>query len=370
MRNCTLLYFVLFLLTSCQSENKKNSVVSISSYAPSEEFYLPNSEVRLISTFENELELKDPKPIEVDVLGIRHFLIKGDILLVNTTLQEDILKFLSAENYELLGQGLSVGNGPGEVPIANSVSFSNSSSLFTQNEDLCLSIYHMYRPTVLDVDVTKSIINQKLETVDSDSLPKQLFSAIRFDDHKYFIKTLTKDHTQQLVSMWVNGENVVTGDMKNLNLAHAHDFNLFGSLLVPSNNGKWIAEGMASLNQINFISTDEDNKSFTVCVGDALESIKEVEEQERKDRKVCYQGICAQDDYVCFLYIGLGEKDFQLERDKGQDEIHCLGWDGKPIARLKLDRPIRRFCINKARQTILVMDLEDNLLEYELPDFM
>ena len=184
-------------------------------------------------------------------------------------------------------------------------------------------------------------------TVLCDSLPSGLFSFISISDSVFFCKESSPDFTQQKRYLAGKTAGMLPPVIERLNeakVSDSKDINIISTIAKMSRVNERIVEMPIGLNYINIYSLNGDF-ARTVCVGDELDDISEIEDRKEWNRMYTYA-------------------DLRLS-------ILLFDWDGKPLAELKLTRFVNSFDIDMVNKTLYVFDVyNDKMFAYDLSEVL
>lgn len=137
---------------------------------------------------------------------------------------------------------------------------------------------------------------------------------------------------------------------------------LFYSMDVVKPDGSKVAQGMKYLAQINIL--DIGNGEVIGCrMKDGVGF--SIFETEKKEEKVYYNSIQADDDYIYATYWGKKQWDVSLEAKMPLlNTIHVFDWNGNMVRELKTDRAFFRIELDRARNRLYSADFETDELYY------
>ena len=125
------------------------------------------------------------------------------------------------------------------------------------------------------------------------------------------------------------------------------DLNPSNISFIPTLNqeGTKVAEAMIRLNQINLYSLTDTILRKTLTMSDKLDNVNQIENMNSKDIVRCYTDVKSYGNLFIALYQGVSRKDFSEGDCKS--EFQVFDWNGKPIARIRTDKCISAFAIDK-----------------------
>lgn len=127
----------------------------------------------------------------------------------------------------------------------------------------------------------------------------------------------------------------------NLNqLCAEEDINTLAAVRALNQERMMVAEAMLRLNQINLYSLDSDS-SKTLCVGDELTDVMEVDSRLKINRHKYYGYIVPGKDYFVALYNNVSYKAYF--EGVGESQLQFFSWDGQPLLCVNLPYMVTSF---------------------------
>lgn len=327
--------------------------------------------VDYVEGFPRVIELTEGKVPEFDVMGINDFCIVDSIILFSQRGSDSLWSIFSLPDYRLLGRCFTKGNGPGEFIEAPRTAF--KTDFFYEKGSLIANIYDFQTGKVVRSDISASLAQHKnVMSVLCDSLPSGLFNFISVSDSTFFCKEISPDFTQQWRFMTGKSAGMLPPAVQRLNEAKvddSKDINIISTIAKMNRvNGK-IVEMPIGLNYINLYSL-KDDFAQTVCIGDELDDIHDIETQMQWNRMYTYADLRVFKDFWGVVSIMEDMKTFQTGR-KQYPSILLFDWEGKPLAELKLNRFINSFDIDITNQMLYVLDVyNDEMFAYDIAEVL
>lgn len=325
--------------------------------------------VNYVNKFPYTINLKDSKVPEFDIIGINDFCIVDSIILFSHRGSDSLWSVFSLPDYKLLGRCFTKGNGPGEFIQAPRVAF--KTDFFQKEGQLFANIYDFQTGKVVQSNISASLIHHKNEvSVLCDSLPSGLFSFISVSDSVFFCKEISPDFTKQCRFMAGKSAGVIPYTVQNLNKAEvddSKDINIISTIAKMNRINERIVEMPIGLNYINIYSLKGD-VSKTVCIGDKLDNISDIEDQNEWSRLYTYADLRLYDDFWGVVSIMEDMKTFQTSRKK-HPSILLFNWEGDPLIELKLTKFINSFDIDIKNKILYVFDVyNDKMFSYDISE--
>lgn len=335
---------------------------------PSSE-YMMMKEVKYISSFPRSYQLQEKEVVNVGVLGATDFVILDSLFVISTSRRDGFWSFVSTENFRQLGTFLQIGEGPEEFVRAATVSRAH---FFRQGDKLFAALYDFYRGKLCKVDISETLATHRLSmTVWQNDLPKQLFNFVAIDSVTCYCREINATETQQNRYIWKNGEREVTEHLEDMNLATIRpreDFNLLSAIVKRKPDEDLLVEASVSLNQINLFSLST-SLGKTICVGDCLDNLEDIQSQMRWNRKYTYGGV--QTYTFCFAVLCVNETNMLWQTGRRQaPSVQLFDWEGNPLVELKLDVFANAFAFDFAHGYLYVLDNMDEFYRYDVREMV
>lgn len=150
------------------------------------------------------------------------------------------------------------------------------------------------------------------------------------------------------------------------------DLNPSNISFIPTLNqeGTNVAEAMIRLNQINLYSLTDTLLRTTLTTSDKLDNINKVENMNSKDIIRRYTDVKSYDNLFIALYQGVSRKDFS--EGECMSEFQVYDWNGKPVCRIKTDKCISSFAVDKNGK-LLGLDINsesETIFSWDLPEIL
>lgn len=360
MKKIFFLLLSIILFTNC-SDNKITP-----------DRYMVLDDVKYIKSFPKVYTLSDRITPDIDIIGINDFCVLDSMIAFSTKDKDSLWTFFSLPDCAPLGSFLTLGNGPSEFIQPPRVSF--KTNFYRENGQLFAGIYDSQKGRLFKMNVDASLSSNALDmSMLKDSLPLFLFSFIMVDNNRYFCKEMTPEVTQQIRYLIEDGKRTDSSAMmQQLNKAKVEkeeNINIISTIAKMSPEKAVIVEMPIGLNYINMYSLD-DSFGKTICIGDELYDIKEVENQERSERLYTYADLRLFKDFWGVVCINEDMKTYQTGRKK-LPSILLFNWEGDPLAELKLSHFITSFDIDFTTGHLYTFDAHtDEFFKYDIKNIL
>lgn len=327
-------------------------------------------EVRYIKEFPQSFSLTNDESVGLEVIGMKDLCIYDSLLIITTGDKKGMWSFFSLSNYDLLGKFLSRGKGPSEFIQSPYVSHQ---FLFKEKDQLYAVIQDFQIGKIYKMNIDESLKTQNLQmSLITESIPSFLFNFVYIDSVTYYCVEVADKQCSQIRYMLRDGEKMIPETFEKLNrikLERGENMNILSTSTKRNAEGDKIVEMPIGLNQINLYAIDG-SFAKTICVGDRLDNIADVENTNRWSRKYTYGHLRTYPGFFAALYINEEEKIYQMGRVK-LPVIQCFDWNGEPIAELKLNRQITSFDIDFVKGYLYTLDsLTDEFYKYDIGDIL
>jgi hypothetical protein len=328
-------------------------------------------EVKYIKKFPQSFTLKNKSEVNIDLIGMKNFVVYDSIMIVSTGDSNGMLSILSLPEHKDLGSFLTRGDGPFELTQLPSVN--REMKLVRENGQLRAFIYDFQKGKLLKVDIDKLIKDKEVNIeIAIKSLPRVLFNWVMIDSTSFFCKRVNDIHTQQIRYILNNNDTITTPIMQRFNQASirkGEDINILGTITKMNFDKKLIVEMPIGLNYLNIYSLDG-SWGKTICVEDELYDMEKIQDKDRWDRIYTYADLRLFDNFWGVVRIDEDEKTYQIGRKK-LPSILLFDWQGEPLAELKLEHFITSFDIDFKNGVLYTMDVHsDEFYKYDVRDIL
>lgn len=349
--NLTLI-LLCFILFQCCKQSGKQIVID------STEF---------IKEFPSTISTEIGDNYKIDEIGINSLKFIDSLLIVG---HFDHWSIYSADGKTKYGDCLKLGKGPEEfniLPPSASALFKNS------NDSLYAYVEDHKKKRIMKFNITEFIKtgNQKISvSLESKQLNNELWNVTPISETEALLTIPNKefDGFNRRILLKDSLINLsITEELDALSVEKGEeDINLLSKVLRYNQKSEKIVEAMLSLNQINLYSKDG-KWGKTICVGDDLDNLTDIEKTPQPDRKYTYTTVSTWDWGFGAVYTGQKESDWQKD-EKCDSEIQFFDWNGKPLFKINLNESIVTFDISPDKKHLLAVTADDDLRDYILPD--
>ena len=335
--------------------------------------YMAFDNVRYVNNFPESFALGNAIEVDLettrDIIGLRSFRIYDSLLILQTVDKVGDWILLSLPKYNMLGKYFFIGGGPSEFIKTPSV----DNKIFKEKGESVTLIYDFHKGKVFKINLDKSLKNNKLEIYTyCDSLPPFLFNFAVMDSVTFFCQEIHPTQTKQIRYLLKNGDRRTPPLFEYLNRAaikDGEDFNILSTAMCYSDEKNMIVEMPIGLNYINMYSPDG-SFTRTVCMGDKLDNISEIQNKTRWDRIYTFADLQIFSQFWGVVYINEAEGVYQTAR-KNFSKILLFKWNGEPLAELKLNDFITSFDIDFINGYLYTLDLHsDKFCKYPIQDIL
>lgn len=326
-------------------------------------------EPEFISEFPEDLSLTENTSFECDEIGLMSIRIVDSLMVIS---HQGCWSILSTDGKHKYGNCVSRGEGPNEFIWTPYIM---SSSFVKENGKVVAYISDTERGEVKRFNITDFVTTGNEEmTVSqkSDVMGNSTWDAIPVNADKTLIFQPNDDFTG-FHHYVLTGDSVhtlqATTALDEMKVKSEATINMLAKLACASADGRRCAEVMIHLNQINLYSLDGD-WGKTICVGEKLSDVKEIEEQWNVDRIDQYANVTSWPCGFGAIYSGVSE----LKKSMGVDnnsELQFFTWDGEPICKARLPISAAGFDIDFENNTLIAIDSnEDRLRAYDATELI
>lgn len=319
-----------------------------------------------VPSFDGEtIRLDNGEVLNLDCIGVIEIAIADGVIFVKTTEQNGALKIFNLETRKLLGELLSVGEGPGEfrrIPLLI------ESDICSTDSCTILSIPDFPRGVLHEISLRPegdSVMSSDNE-IDLPLLRDNVLYVRNFGDSRYLVNKLNPDNWSITYSIIERDNSIHNEDFINLNSASVDNPNWIGTILslpVVSHSRMAMAIITPAINQINVMSADKSFTPFTISTDGHLDSYREmIENNWAPEQKGVYSACQGFDDFfvVC------------SEGDDGKSTLLTIyDWDGNITGKYIVPDTFMSFDIDVENGDLYTFKLDDELImKYSIPDFI
>lgn len=269
-------------------------------------------EVRFVDAFPKEAELGEASALPLDLAGCVDMFAVDTLAIFKTPEKDYLWEAYSLRSLQPVGRLLRRGHGHDEfemLPSCETLTRTDSALRC----DFWVSAERRWR----SFDLTRTLREGRMawtQTRDFRNYEK-LSDVVAFPDSS-FLLVMNKDYTGFSRSLWAGGEEHEIAHLGNLNdMAVENDLNTLSCVRCVNPERKMVAEAMLNLNQINLYSLKSD-KSLTLCVGDELSDVAEVDNLPKKLRHYHYGFIESHENYFVAMCQDVSILDYWTGRGK------------------------------------------------------
>ncbi|WP_392420721.1 hypothetical protein ACF3OE_05175 [Capnocytophaga canis] len=248
---------------------------------------------------------------------------------------------------------LNRGGGPNDVI--------NARIIKQRNEKNSLWINDVTSRKLKLLNVSESISNQSAK----------IDEVVRFNEasaYAFFIKdSLFVLETMKNSNYWLTFFNPITEttvfDKPIYPNSSKHFTVLYQSIWAAKNDKTWIVGAMEALNQINFVSLVDTEKSFSVSLGSATDVEKAID-NEGVVKHAYYCDVATTSEYVFALKLDqVEEESYEIAKPV---TVEVLDWNGKLKYVLEIDEYLLDISVDEELKKIYGLSSDDTIYEYEL----
>jgi hypothetical protein len=328
-------------------------------------------DVEYVTEFPLNFTLQNSLQPNIDNVGLRGFRVVDSLLILDKAGSEELWTIYKLPEFENLGGYLHMGDGPLEFMQTPSLTYKNSFRL--ENDNLVTYLYDFQKGRILKFNISGSIATGELNLSEYEaSLPPYSFAFALLKDNSFFLKEIANKDTQQERYILKKGQKVIPKEMKKLNdasIKEGEDFNILSILTLYDEQREIFVEMPIGLNNINIYKIDG-SFSKSICIGESLSDIKQIQNENRWDRKYTFSDLRLFDDFFGVVHINEGMKDYQTER-RNISAILLFGWDGMPLAKINTSGQFTSFDIDFINQELYTFDaLTDEFVRYNISEIL
>ena len=329
--------------------------------------YMSFGSVEYISGFPRSITLRDRVDPAIDVIGARNFAIIEDKMILNATDPSGIISVVSLPDHGHLGKFIQSGEGP--LEFMQSPSAASQTKLTLENDEVVAYLYDFQKGRLMKFNVDQSLqVDSLVLTPIDKSLSSYLTGITVLDSSAILCKELYNKETQHRRYIHQDTDPPLFEVLEKLNKASVspeEDFNILASVTKYSASTEKFVEMPLNLNYINIYSRDG-TFTKTVCMGEKLVGVSEVEQRSRADRMYVFADVRVFDDFFGVLYINQTARDYEITRKK-TPSILLFDWQGNPLIELKLDHHATAFDIDFVNDELYTFDQKsDAFAKYDI----
>ncbi|MDE6533430.1 MAG: hypothetical protein K2M27_07855 [Muribaculaceae bacterium] len=300
---------------------------------------------------------------ECDEIGVRGIRVLDSVMILSNDKNWGIF---TIDCKRKLGEMFSIGQGPGEFVMF--IPQSNYCGYVTENDSLVV-----YAPDLMKSKIVRANIDNLVagitpvaeEVMDIPPFSAPTLDVVPIDSVSYFLLAFNDERTavSRLVSI---GDSIYvipgTERFNGMCVKDAQKSNLLGHQTLFNAKHRKIVEGFYSLNRIHLYGLDSGD-ALTICVGDKLDSVEEIEQLEERMFPKRYSVLAQCDNCFGAICPVVGDKD---NGNYGKSDLQVFDWDGRPIYRTVFPFQIDVFGFDLRNGRLIVHDeYEDMVLAYD-----
>lgn len=322
-------------------------------------------DVEYVSEFPKQVELENINPIDLDLMGCVDFFGNDSILVFKKMNMDYHWEVYSFPDLNKKMDLLKKGNGPDE--------FINmpSNEYFFQNGNLC-QVWSSGEKKVHYIDFSKSLETGRIQidTVYKLPLKGTALNCVSISDSSYFV-VLNQFDSYKRCLLNNNGLYDIE-QLKPINeVKISKDLNSMAAVRHYEQSRNKVVEAYLHLNQINLYSLDNNSFAKTICVGEHLTDLGQIDNKTKYKWVKYYGGIFTSHDYFAALYFNANRKDFFTGKIEKTD-IQVYDWSGKPLLNIVVPYQVESFFIHMDKDLYVLSALGEKecLYKYDLGDLL
>lgn len=351
MKETYILFITILFVAGCSSRNEQT---------------LQCNEVNYVQEFPREVNLEETKPLPLNLIGCVDMKSADSLLIFKVDEGEYFWKIYSLNSNSFIADMLPRGHGNMEF-----VSLPHSESIVPTDSALYYDFCDDARHTLFRCNLTQTLQQGRLALEPKFNYKKYegASPAVSLSDTSVYIKeNVGSDGYIRFVL--VNGERQDFACIGNLNTVHVKEnINTLSAVTSINRKRMMAVEAMLRMNQINVYSLQSDS-SFTICVGEELDDVNEVDGLSKRMRRKYYGSVVTYDNYFVALYQGTSMSDYI--QGKGKSSLQFFDWKGNPLLCIKLPMVATSFYIkdNSDLYVFSSMEAEEALYKYDRTELL
>ncbi len=341
-------FMCLLVLSSCGDKTDK---------------YMSMGAPMFVKKFAYEVKSLTPVDFECKEIGINSIKFIDTLMIIGHSDHWSVYSSCGKNKY---GDILTIGDGPGEyyqLPRCAAAAYVN------ENDSLIIYIPDKEKGNINRFNLSKYIAqggDNVISIKKTDYLTNDLWDVIPCDSSEFLLSMPNFDFTgfrRMLLSGNKLSEVLATKTMSDLTVDREDDINLLARVTRYNPLSDKFVEGMLYLNQINIFSRDG-TYGKTICVGNHLDNIADIESEFKFDRKNSYTTVSVWNQGFGCTFSGQTEKNRQMGEETNS-ELHMFDWDGNPICLVNIPHSVVAFDIDFRVQRLYIINGEDELKVYD-----
>ena len=327
--------------------------------------------------------IKTAHPTGITVMGAYSLAISDNMLVFVTINPSSFVSVVDIDTGNTLLECGSRGRGPGEF-----LNFNTQKQFVTRDGHLCLWVYD---PGMKDVlwDITESIEQQRFISLESWSFGEKyrqnngiliLPTGDRFvkfpvtyddprDNHFFYPRYAyfsSSDEEIKALPFFKKGDgfSVSGSDYNSVHLL------MFNGLLRMKPDATKAIDAFFHAEHINFLDFNKNRGvSMSWSPGLTVDEIASASISEITQKYVeVYRDAAVTDDYVWALYSGKSGAEAPPVDSNVKSTIRIFDWEGTPLTLVRTDRELISIAYDRRTKRLYALDLEENVVYYELND--
>lgn len=316
-----------------------------------------------VKEFPCEIDLVERQDVSIDEIGVNAVKFVDSLMFIG---HGGCWSVYDVRNFTKYGNVLKTGQGPGEfnfVPRCSSAAFVNESdSLVAYIPDKNNGAINKFNVTDF-IRTGKEHVGKYLR---SQYLTNDVWDVIPCNGERFLLSVPIHDFSG-FKRCILEGDSLVdlnqTKPMEKILVDESNDINLLARVTRYNNVADKFVEGLLFLNQINIFSGDG-KWGKTICVGNELDGVDEIESQFRFDRINAYTTVTAWDCGFGAAYSGVTEKTRQLGTGHSS-VLQIFDWDGNPLCLVKVPHSTMAFDIDFVNKLLFIVTEDDEIKIYD-----
>lgn len=342
--NAMKLQFIFYILLMCGCTSREYRSLSIG-----------NPE--LITDFEVSPPLEEISDFLCEEIGINSVKIVDSLLVIG-----------HGKNWTLVNQNdghkvdiLSAGEGPEEF---YSVPRCSSAAFIEVDDSLFAFVQDKTKGRIMKLNISEALSGGKIipsPYIENSILNNELWDVIVCDSTTFWMSVPNDSFTGFRREIWESDSIYEPEVTKGISTSTVNDnINLLSKVTRYNKSADKFVEGMVYLNQLNIYSKDG-KYGKTICVGDRLDNLDDIEATFRANLKNTYNSVSAWNFGFGAAFSGHSDREIGSKRGN-ESEIQFFSWNGTPIYRIKFPFEVLAFDLDPVKRMLYVIDAEKDVL--------
>lgn len=342
-------FFVCFsVLSSCDYKTEK---------------YMSMGVPVFVKKFAHVVESLNPIDFECNEIGINSIKFIDTLMIIG---HPDHLCVYSSSGKKKYGEILSLGEGPNEfyqLPRCAAIAYVH------ENDSLIMYIPDKDNGHIKKFNLTRYIERRNdnvISAIQTDYLTNEVWDVVPCDSSEFLLSMPNLDFTgfrRILLSGNKLSEVLATKILSDVTVDRKDDINLLARVTRYNPGSDKFVEGMVYLNQINVFSRDG-KEGKTICVGDHLDNIADIEKEYEFNRKNAYTTVSVWNHGFGGAFSGQIEKSRQMGEETNS-ELHIFDWDLNPVCLVNVPHSVVAFDIDFSANLLYIINGNDELKIYD-----